>query len=314
MEYRHKPVLLAEVLHYIRPRKYSIIVDCTLGGAGHAGAIALSFKQDGLLIGIDLDNEAIDAAHRVLDRFSQQIILMRGNFADIDQILSSLNLDQVDGFLLDLGVSSPQLDLASRGFSYQQNGPLDMRMDRGQKKTAADIVNGYSGERLVKIIQEYGEEKWAKRIAHFIVERRKKKPFSKTKELVQCIKDAIPASARRYGGHPARRTFQALRIELNQELENLKVFLKDGFPWLRPGGRMVIITYHSLEDRIVKKKFQEWAKGCICPSDFPECRCGQKPKVKILTKKPIRPKEEEIKENPRAKSAKLRAIEKLESK
>ncbi len=188
MEYRHKPVLLAEVLHYIRPRKYSIIVDCTLGGAGHAGAIALSFKQDGLLIGIDLDNEAIDAAHRVLDRFSQQIILMRGNFADIDQILSSLNLDQVDGFLLDLGVSSPQLDLASRGFSYQQNGPLDMRMDRGQKKTAADIVNGYSGERLVKIIQEYGEEKWAKRIAHFIVERRKKKPLVKLKNWFNALR------------------------------------------------------------------------------------------------------------------------------
>ncbi len=311
MEYSHTPVLLAEVLYYIRPRNGSIIVDCTLGGAGHAGAIVFSIKPDGLLIGIELDNEAIDEAHRVLARFSQQIKIVRGNFANIDRILTDLQLTKVDGFLLDLGVSSAQIDFANRGFSYRLEGPLDMRMDRRQKKVAADIVNSYSEARLSKIISQYGEEKWAKRIAHFIVERRSKEPLKTTKDLIDCIKNAIPASARRSGGHPGKRTFQALRIELNNELDNLSKFLNDSLKWLKSGGRMVIITYHSLEDRLVKRTFKDWARGCICPPDFPECRCGNVQKVKILTSKPVKPGEEELKSNPRARSAKLRAIEKL---
>lgn len=311
MEYRHIPVLLAEVLHYIQPSICSTIVDCTLGGAGHAGVILISSKPDGLYLGIELDDAAIDTAQTVLARFSQQIKIIRGNFADIDRILDDQQTGLVDVFLLDLGVSSAQIDFASRGFSFRLNGPLDMRMDKRQEKTAADIVNIYPEKRLAEIIKKYGEEKWAKRIAHFIVERRSDKPFSTTEELVECIKNAVPVSARRHGGHPARRTFQALRIELNHELENLQKFLSDGLKWLKPGGRMVIITYHSLEDRIVKKTFQEWARGCICPPDFPECRCGKKPIVKILTPKPVRPKPREIEENPRSRSAKLRVIEKL---
>lgn len=311
MEYKHVSVLLAEVLEYLDCSKGSTVVDCTLDGAGHAEAVAELIAPTGLLIGIEQDIAAIDAAKRTLARFGQQIQIIKDNFKNIDNILRRLNVQQVDAFLFDLGVSSHQLDTPERGFSYKLQGPLDMRMDRETKITAAVIVNAYPEKKLAEIIRRYGEEPWAKRIARFIVEARERKPIEKTLELAEIVKKAIPAAARRRGGHPARRTFQALRIEVNQELENLGQTLIECVKWLKAGGRLVVISYHSLEDRAIKETFKELATGCVCPPSFPLCQCGRQPLVRILTKKPVCPSKEEIARNPRADSAKLRAIEKL---
>ncbi|MEW6189186.1 MAG: 16S rRNA (cytosine(1402)-N(4))-methyltransferase RsmH [Actinomycetota bacterium] len=308
--FEHKPVLLAEVLKQLNCRDGSIVVDCTLGGAGHAKAVADLIAPGGLLIGIDVDETAIEAA-RENARFSQQTKIIRDNFKNLDKILHNLGIHAVDGILFDLGLSSAQLDAPERGFSYRFEAPLDMRMDLSQKLTAADVVNTYTEAELAFIIKRYGEERWASRIAHFIVEARERGPVKTTTQLVGIIKDAIPASARRKGGHPARRTFQALRIEVNKELESLDKAIRDAVKWLKPGGRIVVISYHSLEDRIVKDTFKELARGCICPPSIPICQCGRKSSIKILTRRPIKPGPEEIEANPRADSARLRAAEKI---
>ncbi|MBE0416609.1 MAG: 16S rRNA (cytosine(1402)-N(4))-methyltransferase RsmH [Coriobacteriia bacterium] len=311
MEYRHTPVLPAEVTKYLSLHPGSIIVDCTLGGAGHAKRIADSIAPTGTLVGIDQDDAALVAAADTL-RLGRQIILLKGNFSEIDRLLSEAGIAYADGFLFDLGVSSPQLDVTERGFSYHDEAPLDMRMDpEGGGPTAADIVNSYPEAELLRVIREYGEERWASRIAAFIVAARGRRPIRTTAELVGIIKDAVPASARRGGPHPARRTFQALRIEVNRELEVLEQGLRSALRWLVPGGRIVVISYHSLEDRVVKRVFSELASGCECPPELPVCSCGKEPVLRIVTRRPVVPGPDEIESNPRARSAKLRAAERV---
>lgn len=312
MEYFHKPVLLAEVLKYLNSTNGSTVIDCTLGGAGHAEAILNLIMPEGFLLGIDQDDVALDAARVRLARFSQQnISLVKGNFKNLDRIISSAGIYAVDGVLFDLGVSSVQFDRAERGFSYRFDAPLDMRMDQSQKLTAYEVVNTYSQEELTEIIKKYGEERWATRISSLIVKTRQSHPIRTTFELVDAIKKAIPAAARRRGGHPARQTFQAVRIEVNGEIEILEKSFRDAVKWLKPGGRLVIISYHSLEDRAAKSVIADLARGCICPPGLPVCSCGRSPVLKVLTKKVVRPTPSEIKDNPRAESARLRAAEKL---
>jgi len=296
-EYDHKSVLLAEVLQQLIRSKGGTFVDCTLGGAGHARAILENTEAGGFLIGIEKDIAALNAAKIKLKNFSQQILLIKGDFKDLDALLQD-KVESVDGFLFDLGVSSMQLDIAGRGFSYQHDAPLDMRMDASQKLSAYDVVNTYSQADLTKTIRQYSEEKWASRIAAFIVKVRERQPVETTGRLVEIIKDAIPASARRRGGHPAKRTFQALRIEVNDELKALESALWQTPKWLKSGGRIVVISYHSLEDRLVKRTFRKLAEE-------PE------PSVKVITRKPVVPGDKEIEENPRARSAKLRVAEKV---
>jgi 16S rRNA (cytosine1402-N4)-methyltransferase len=311
MEYRHTPVLPAEVTQYLSPHPGSIIVDCTLGGAGHAKRIADSIQPTGTLVGIDQDDAALTAAADTL-RLGRQAILIKGNFAELDSLLTEAGIAYADGFLFDLGVSSPQLDVGDRGFSYHEDAPLDMRMDpSGGGVSAADIVATYSEAELSRIIREYGEDRWASRIAAFIVAARGRRPIRTTGDLVRVIKDAIPAAARRTGPHPARRTFQALRIEVNREIEMLERGLRAAVKWLTPGGRIVVISYHSLEDRVVKRIFSELARGCICPPELSVCSCGQEPVLRIVTRRPVTPTDREIEENPRARSAKLRVAEKI---
>lgn len=310
MEYRHIPVLLAEVTQHLSLHPGSIVVDCTLGGAGHAKRIADSITPTGILVGIDQDDAALAAASDTL-RLGQQAILLKGNFGDLDSLLTRAGIPYADGFLFDLGVSSPQLDLPDRGFSYQEDAPLDMRMDADGPLTAADVLNTYSESQLASILREYGEERWASRIAEFIVAARGRHPLETTGELVQIVKAAIPAAARREGGHPARRTFQALRIEVNRELEVLTQALESAARWLSPGGRVCVISYHSLEDRIVKQTFARLSAGCTCPPEIPVCVCGVKPVLRVITRRPILPSAEEIEGNPRSRSAKLRVAEKL---
>jgi 16S rRNA (cytosine1402-N4)-methyltransferase len=314
MEYRHTPVLLAEVTQQLTLHDGSIFVDCTLGGAGHTKRIAQIVGPTGIVVGIDQDDAALTAAADTLrlgQQGSPEIVLLKGNFGDLDDLLVEARVPYVDAFLFDLGVSSPQLDHVGRGFTYQEDVPLDMRMDTSTTQpTAADIVNTYSESGLARVIREYGEERWASRIAAFIVAARAAHPITTTGRLVEIIKAAIPASARRTGGHPARRTFQALRIEVNRELEVLERALQASIAWLAPGGRVAVISYHSLEDRIVRDVFAEHAKGCVCPPDLPVCRCGREPVLQIITKKPIVPKDDEIAANPRARSARLRVAEK----
>ncbi|MBI5231992.1 MAG: 16S rRNA (cytosine(1402)-N(4))-methyltransferase RsmH [Coriobacteriales bacterium] len=310
MEYRHTPVLLAEVTQHLSPHPGSIVVDCTLGGAGHAKRLQDLVAPTGTLVGIDQDDAALIAAADTL-RLGQQTILLKGNFGDLDRLLSEAGIPYVDGFLFDLGVSSPQLDVPGRGFSYREDAPLDMRMDpERQALTAADVVATYSAADLTRIIREYGEERWAPRIAARIVAARARRPLETTTELVQVIKEAIPAAARRTGPHPARRTFQALRIEVNRELEVLEQGLRAAIRWLTSGGRIAVISYHSLEDRIVKNVFAELSEGCTCPPDLPVCTCEHEPVIRVLTRKPVTPSAEEIADNPRARSAKLRVAEK----
>jgi 16S rRNA (cytosine1402-N4)-methyltransferase len=316
MEYRHTPVLLAEVTQQLSPHPGSIIVDCTLGGAGHAKRLLDLVVPGGTLVGIDQDDAALTAAEITL-RLGQQIpqesiVLVKGNFGDLDELLTAANVPYVDGFLFDLGVSSPQLDFPERGFSYNDNSSLDMRMDPGHHTlTAAEVINTYSEADLARIIREFGEEKWASRIARFVVESRERHPIETTFELVDVIKRAVPAAARRSGPHPARRTFQALRIEVNDELGVLRRGLEAASRWLIAGGRVAIISYHSLEDRIVKQFFAEQSQGCTCPPDLPVCTCGNVPVLRVITRRPITPSSEEIEANPRARSAKLRVAEKL---
>jgi 16S rRNA (cytosine1402-N4)-methyltransferase len=310
-EYRHTPVLLAEVTHYLSPHPGSIVVDATLGGGGHAAKVAAAIAPDGLLIGIDQDDAALAAAATTL-RLGQQTRFLKGNFGDLDRLLTDAKVPYVDGFLFDLGVSSPQLDFVERGFSYQTNAPLDMRMDPSAGGiTAADVVDSYQEADLARVIRDYGEERWASRIAAFIVAARARRPVATTFDLVDVIKAAVPAAARKDGPHPARRTFQALRIEVNRELEVLEQALDAAVRWLVPGGRIVVISYHSLEDRVVKQTFAKLSQGCTCPPDLPVCVCGAKPVLRVLTRRAVTPSAEEVERNPRSRSAKLRAAEKV---
>ena len=288
---------------------YQFYVDGTLGGGGHSYEILKRLSPKGRLIGIDQDGEALKAAGERLKEFENQITLVRSNYCEIDKVLKELNVEKVDGILLDIGVSSYQLDNLERGFSYKSDAPLDMRMDTRQELTAADVVNTYSENELFKIIKDYGEDKFAKNIAKHIVLARKEKPLETTKELSEVIKRAIPMKVQAKGGHPAKKTFQAIRIEVNQELTVLKESIDKMIDLLKPNGRICIITFHSLEDRIVKTKFRENENPCTCPPNFPVCVCGKKSKGKVITRKPIIPSEDEIEENKRAKSSKLRIFE-----
>ncbi|MFC4780981.1 16S rRNA (cytosine(1402)-N(4))-methyltransferase RsmH [Eubacterium multiforme] len=310
MEFKHVSVLLNESLEGLNIKENGKYVDCTLGGAGHSSEIIKRLSKDGLLIGIDQDKDALKAAGERLKDYDNKI-LVHNNFYNIGDIIDSLEIGNVDGILMDLGVSSYQLDEGERGFSYMQDAPLDMRMNRDNEFSAYQVINDYSEEELYKVIKNYGEEKFAKRIASFIVNRRAEKPIETTLELVDIIKSAIPAKARREGPHPSKRTFQAIRIEVNGELRILNKAIEDGVSKLNKGGRMAIITFHSLEDRIVKLKFRELADPCTCPKEFPICVCGKKPIVKLIKRKAIEPTEEEVMENPRSRSAKLRVIEKI---
>ena len=310
MEFKHISVLLDKSIEYLGVKDNGVYVDGTLGGGGHSYKL-LSSNEKCRLIGIDQDKEAILAARKRLDVFSDRVTLVNNNFCRIKEILKSLHTDKIDGALLDLGVSSYQLDNASRGFSYMHDAPLDMRMNADGGKSAYDVINSYSEEELSRIFFEYGEEKWSKRVAQFITEYRKKKNVETTFELVEIIKAAIPKGAREEGGHPAKRIFQAVRIEVNNELGILEQSVKDFTEALNKNGRLAIITFHSLEDRIVKKTFADLARGCTCPKSFPVCVCGNKPSVRIITRKPILPDDTEIENNSRSKSAKLRVIEKL---
>jgi len=311
MEFSHKPVLPKEVLACLAPGRGGVFADGTLGGGGHAELILSALPKSARLIGIDRDDEAIKAASQRLSVFGERFVAVRGNFFETKRILDSLHIEKLDGMLLDLGVSSYQLDNPERGFSYSADAPLDMRMDQGADFSAYDVVNGYDHAELTRILREYGEEKWASRIASFIVEARKKQPLKTTSELVDIIRAAIPAAARREGGHPAKRTFQAIRAEVNGELAGLKKAVEGIVECLAPGGRLAVITFQSLEDRAVKQVFAELLNPCTCPKSAPVCICGKRPVIRLINKKPITADEDELKENPRAKSAKLRAAEKL---
>lgn len=315
-EYRHTPVLLAECLEYLHLQTQHTFVDATLGGAGHSLEAARLLGPDSTLIGIDQDAVARAAAGERLralpDDVRPHLELLAGNFGDMDELLLSAEVPGVDAFLFDLGVSSVQIDTPSRGFSFKEDGPLDMRMNPSTRTVnAAEIVNTYNAADLARIIRAYSDEKWATRIADFIVSAREEARIETSGQLVEIIKAAIPASARRAGGHPAKRTFQALRIEVNSELSVLRSGLEAAVRWLNPGGRLVVISYHSLEDRIVKDVFASYAKRCTCPPDLPVCMCGKKPILELVTRKPVLPTEEEVERNPRARSAKLRVAEKL---
>ncbi|HIU23495.1 MAG TPA: 16S rRNA (cytosine(1402)-N(4))-methyltransferase RsmH [Candidatus Coprovicinus avistercoris] len=308
-EYRHVPVMLQEVLNALDPHKGDIVCDCTLGGAGHTVALAQRIAPDGLSIGIDQDDMALTAA---TERFEREVpegnhLFLKGNFGELDDLLVEAEIDGVDCFLFDLGVSSPQLDIAERGFSYNEDAPLDMRMSPDVcTTTAAEVINTYNETDLIRILRTYGDERHASRIAREIVRRRAKQPIQTTFELVDVVKAAIPAADRRHGHHPARKTFQALRIEVNHELEVLERGLRAAVRWLNPGGRICVISYHSLEDRIVKHVFSELSRGCTCPPDFPVCVCGNVPALRVKTKKPLVASDEEVRSNPRARSAKTR--------
>lgn len=310
MDFHHVSVLLEESVSALVTDPAGIYVDCTLGGSGHATRIVSQLNSLGRFIGIDQDPAAIETGKARLLNASCQVDIVQENFQNISRVLDALKITKVNGILFDLGVSSHQLDIAERGFSYMQDAPLDMRMNPTINFSAYDVVNDYSEERLTQIIMEYGEDRWAKRIAKFIVETRMNEPIATTSQLVSVIKKAIPAAARRDGPHPAKRTFQAIRIEVNNELGILKEAFLTSIERLAVGGRLCIITFHSLEDRIAKQTLQYMAKGCICPLSIPMCMCDNKPQVKVLGKPKV-PSERELEENPRARSAKLRVAEKL---
>lgn len=309
LEFVHKSVLLNETVDSLNIKPNGIYIDGTLGGGGHAYEVCKRLGEHGRFIGIDQDAEAIEAAGLRLAEFGDKVTIVRSNYVDIDNILKSLNISKVNGIMLDLGVSSHQLDTVERGFSYKENAPLDMRMDVRNPMTAKDIVNNYSEMELYRVIRDYGEDKFAKNIAKHIVNARKEKEIETTYELNDIIKAAIPMKMRVNGGHPAKKTFQAIRIELNKELEVLNNSIDKMIDLLDDGGRLSIITFHSLEDRIVKTRFRNNENPCICAPDFPVCVCGKKSKGKVITRKPIVPSEQEIIENKRAKSSKLRVFE-----
>lgn len=304
-EFKHVTVLKHEMIDGVF-RGNGIYVDLTLGGGGHSAEI---LKRGGFVVGIDRDEDALHAAEKRLSAISGNFKLVKSNFSDLKAVLQNLGVKKADGIMADLGVSSYQLDTAERGFSYMHDAPLDMRMDKSARLSAFDVVNGYSAKELERVIKNYGEERWAKRIAEFIVNTRENKKIETTGELVSVIKAAVPKGARQDGPHPAKRTFQALRIEVNGELTVLEQTVRDAADVLAEGARMGIITFHSLEDRIVKNIFRQLESGCTCPPEFPVCVCGGKPKIRIITRKPLLPSEEEISENPRARSAKLRIAE-----
>jgi len=303
----HTTVLKRETVDGLSVKEGGLYVDMTLGGGGHSEEI---LSRGGRVIGIDQDSVALTAAGERLAGYGARFTPVKSNFKEIKSVLMTLGIQAVDGVLMDLGVSSPQLDDAERGFSYMQDAPLDMRMDRERAFSARDVVNDFSEKELCDIISEYGEERWAKRIAEFICKARSEAPIETTMELVSIIKAAVPKGARRDGPHPAKRTFQAIRIAVNAELDVLKTALSDAMDMLLPGGRISVITFHSLEDRIVKNAYQEAAVGCTCPKEYPVCVCGKQPTMRVITRKPILPGEEELTDNPRARSAKLRIAEK----
>ena len=311
--FNHKPVLLKECIASLNIRGTGVYVDGTLGGAGHSSEILKRLEKGGVLVGIDQDAKALDVAReRLLSLESEaKVITSNTNFENIQEVLESNGIEKVSGILLDIGVSSYQLDEGSRGFSYQRDAVLDMRMDKRNEVTAEYIVNNYSEQELRRIISEYGEERWASRVAKFIVLEREKKKIETTFDLVSIIKKAIPKGARIDGPHPAKRTFQAIRIEVNDELGVLERTIDKAVEVLEPRGRLAIITFHSLEDRIVKTKFMNIKDPCLCPKEFPVCVCGKKPIAKVITRKPIVPTEQELRENPRARSAKLRVLERI---
>jgi len=311
LSFHHVTVLREEAVAGLNIRPGGIYVDCTLGGAGHSSLIVSRLTEDGRLIAIDQDDWALDHARERFSSAMDRVTLVKSNFRHLKDIVNDLGLDGVDGILFDLGVSSPQLDEGERGFSYNADAPLDMRMDQQAPLTAYDIINEWDEEEIARVIWEYGEEKFSRRIARQIVEYRKKRSIETTGELVEVIKDAIPAAARRTGPHPAKRTFQAIRIAVNDELDAFREAIIDAIEVLRPQGRVSVITFHSLEDRICKQVYQDLSKGCTCPPAFPICVCGNKATVKVITKKPVLPSEEELEINPRARSAKLRVAEKL---
>ncbi|MBE6022710.1 MAG: 16S rRNA (cytosine(1402)-N(4))-methyltransferase RsmH [Cellulosilyticum sp.] len=311
MKFEHVSVLLNECIEGLDIKPDGTYVDGTLGGAGHAGVVCSHLSEGGHFIGIDQDNNALTVSKERLSGVKPKVTLVKSNFVDVKNVLESLQVDKVDGMLIDLGVSSHQLDEPSRGFSYMHDAPLDMRMNQDAAYNAYEVVNTMSEDDLYHIIKEYGEERWAKRIASFIVTERQAKPIETTYELVEVIKKAIPQGARKDGPHPAKRTFQAIRIAVNRELEIIEPTIKDIVGKLNKGGRLCIITFHSLEDRIVKHAFKELEDPCTCSKHLPMCVCGKKPEVKVITRKPILPSDEEIEINPRSRSAKLRIIEKI---
>ena len=321
-EYTHTPVLCEETLNLLNPQPGTVIVDATLGRAGHGKFLArVALQQGGTYIGIDQDKQALEEAAPILEKVQRdangdtaygEVLLLHGSFGDLDNLLAAAGLAYVDTFLFDVGVSSPQIDDAARGFSFKQDAPLDMRLDQSAEiPRAADLLNTLSASDLTSILRNYGEEKWASRIAQFVVKSREDSPFVTSSQLVEVVKAAIPASARRAGGHPAKRTFQALRIAVNDELGALERGLEAAIRWLRPGGRVGVLTFHSLEDRIVKRVFQAAEHQCLCPQDLPVCMCEESAVLKVLTKRPVQPTEEEVESNPRARSTKLRVAEKL---
>lgn len=305
MEFKHTSILLAESVEFLITDKNGIYVDCTMGGAGHTSAFAAQLEAGGLMLGIDQDDDAIAAGSaRLLNKFACKTAVAKSNFENFSQVLDSMGIDKIDGIFFDLGVSSYQLDTPERGFSYMHDGPLDMRMNKEASLDAEYIVNHYKEEELANIIHRYGEERWAKRIAQFIVAARKEKPLTTTFELVDVIKKAIPKGARLDGPHPAKRTFQAIRIEVNNELEILADTMEKAVDRLKSGGRIGVITFHSLEDRIIKQTFAKLAKGCTCPPQLPVCVCGKKPQLRKTGN--IVPSKAEVEENPRSRSARLR--------
>lgn len=311
MTFHHIPVMLNEVLHYLQPERGGIFVDGTLGGGGHSEAILKRLPSDSHLYGIDRDPEALEAATSRLSGFSDRFTPVHGNFFDMAALLRRFDIDHADGIILDFGVSSHQLDTPDRGFSYREDAPLDMRMDQTAPFSARDLVNSYSYEQLCRILWDYGEERYATRIADRIVRERASKPIETTVQLMNIVCAAMPKKSRAEQQHPARRTFQAIRIEVNGELDGLADAVEQAHDLLNPKGRLVIITFHSLEDRIVKLAFRKFEHPCTCPPKAPVCVCGKKPTAIILTRKPVTPGEEELKLNPRASSSKLRAIEKI---
>lgn len=314
MEFKHRPVLLEETIESLKIRPDGIYVDGTLGGAGHARQVCKRLSEKGRFVGIDQDDCALQAAGERLKEFGKNVRIdcVKSNYCQMKSVLENLGIDKVDGILLDIGVSSYQLDNAERGFTYREDAPLDMRMDQSSSFSAKDVVNQYDEMQLYRVIRDYGEEKFAKNIAKHIVAARQEKEIETTGELIEIIKASIPAKVRATGGHPAKRTFQAIRIEVNRELEVLQDSIDEMIDLLNDGGRLCIITFHSLEDRIVKNKFRENEDPCICPKNFPVCVCGRKSRGKVITRKPIVPSEQEVQENKRSKSSKLRVFEKSE--
>ena len=311
MEFKHIPVLFQEIMEIMAPKQGELFVDCTLGGGGHSRGFLERSGPDGYLIGIDQDTEALEAARQNLSAYSERVTYVHSNYSQLDEILNLYAPEGVDGILFDIGVSSHQLDEKGRGFSYMQDAPLDMRMDQEQILDAWHVVNTYKEEELVRILKEYGEERWAKRIAKSIVEFSRNKSIDTTGELVDIIKRAIPKGAREEGSHPAKRTFQAIRIEVNDELGVLERTIAVAVKHLKKGGRLGIISFHSLEDRIVKEQFRYFASDCVCPPELPFCQCDKVSEVEILTRKPVTASLEELELNSRAKSAKFRAVKKI---